>query len=182
MDRRRKPWRDAAKENYERSKKEAKKVIGRAKEAERVKWGQSMDRADEEGRVFKVVKQMVRRNTDIVGGGSIRNKEGRIVVEKDQMKEVWRGYYEKLMNEEFEWSKEGLGEVGEERGGEEGRSDKIVFRNEEVREAIRRMKEEKAAGPTGVVAEMFKAMGEDGVRRMTDLCNEVVREGKVPED
>ena len=25
-------------------------------------------------------------------------------------------------------------------------------------------------------------MGEDGVRRMTDLCNEVVREGKIPED
>src|SRR6478609_6838136 len=83
-----------------------------------------------------------------------------------------------------EWG--GGREVGGEEGGgggeEEGRSDKIIFRNEEVREAIRRMKEEKAARPTGVVAEMFKAMGEDGVRRMTDLCNEVVREGKIPED
>jgi hypothetical protein len=104
------------------------------------------------------------------------------VVEKDEMKEVWRGYYERLMNEEFDWSREGLGEVGEEGGGEVWRSDKIIFRDEEVREAIRRMKEEKAAGPTGVVAEMFKAMGEDGVRRMTELCNEVVREGKIPED
>jgi len=119
VDRRRKPWRDA-KGNYERSKKEAKKVIGRVKEAERVKWGQSLDRAGEEGRVFKVVKQMIRRNTDIVGGGSIRNKEGRIVVEKDEMKEVWRGYYERLMNEEFDWSREGLGEVGEEGGGKGG--------------------------------------------------------------
>ena len=181
VDRRRKPWKDA-KGNYERSKKEAKKVIGRAKEAERVKWGQSLDRADEEGRVFKVVKQMVRRNTDIVGGGSIRNKEGRIVVGKDEMKEVWRGYYERLMNEEFDCNREGLVEVEEERRGEEEESDKIVFSNEEVREAIMRMKEEKAAGPTGVVAEMFKAMGEEGVRRMTDLCNEVVKEGKIPED
>ena len=80
-----------------------------------------MDRADEEGRVFKVVKQMVRRNTDIVGGGSIRNKVGEIVVGKDEIKEVWRGYYERLMNEEFDWNREGLGEVGEEGGGRRGR-------------------------------------------------------------
>ena len=48
-----------------------------------------------------------------------------------------------------------------ERGGE-GTSDRIVFRNEEVREAIRRMKEEKAAGPTGVVAEFLKQWGKMG--------------------
>ena len=86
------------------------------------------------------------------------------------------------MNEEFDCNREGLVEVEDERRGEEEESDKIVFRNEEVREAIMRMKEERAAGPTGVVAEMFKAMGEEGVRRMTDLCNEVVKEGKIPED
>src|SRR6478735_7561548 len=119
VDRRRKPWRDA-KGNYERSKKEAKKVIGRAKEAERVKWGQSLDRADEEGRVFKVVKQMVRRNIDIVGGGSIRNKEGKIVVEKDEMKEVWRGVLREIDKRGIEGRGEGGGGGGRERGGKRG--------------------------------------------------------------
>src|SRR5450755_4167646 len=44
------------------------------------------------------------------------------------------------------------------------------------------MKSEKAAGPSGVVAEMLKAAGDVGVQWMTDLCNAVVREGRIPED
>ena len=44
------------------------------------------------------------------------------------------------------------------------------------------MKVGKAGGPSGVVSEMLKAAGEDGVEWVTDLCNAVVREGKIPED
>ena len=52
----------------------------------------------------------------------------------------------------------------------------------EVKSAICKMKNDKSAGPTGVVAEMLKASGESGVRWMTDLFNVVVKTGKVPED
>ena len=44
------------------------------------------------------------------------------------------------------------------------------------------MKLGKAAGPSGVVADMLKAAGEDGTRWMTELCNAVVRDGKIPKD
>ena len=53
---------------------------------------------------------------------------------------------------------------------------------EEVEAAIGKMKLGKAAGPSGVVADMLKAAGEDGTRWMTELCNAVVRDGKIPED
>ena len=37
-------------------------------------------------------------------------------------------------------------------------------------------------GPAGVVVEMLAAAGHVGVQWMVDLCNSIVREGKVPDD
>jgi hypothetical protein len=53
---------------------------------------------------------------------------------------------------------------------------------EEVQAAVKKMKNSKAAGPTGVVAEMVKAGGDAGAKWVTDVCNLVVKEGKIPED
>jgi len=44
------------------------------------------------------------------------------------------------------------------------------------------MNNSKAAGPSGVVADMLKAAGEAGTRWITNVCNSVVREGRIPED
>src|SRR5206468_3381003 len=52
----------------------------------------------------------------------------------------------------------------------------------EVKLAIAKAKSGKAAGPSGVAADMLKAAGEAGVRWVTDICNEVVRTGVVPVD
>ena len=40
----------------------------------------------------------------------------------------------------------------------------------------------KAAGPTGVVSEMKKAAGGFGSKWMTDLINNIVKEGCIPDD
>ena len=101
------------KEEYNRVKRKANKVIAKAKEGETKKWGESLDREDGKGKVFRVVKQMVRRNRDVVGGGCIKDKQGKIVVEEEEIKEVWRSYYEKLLNEEFDLNREGLGNTSE---------------------------------------------------------------------
>ena len=44
------------------------------------------------------------------------------------------------------------------------------------------MKIGKTAGPTGVVSEMMKAAGGFGSRWMTDLINNIVKEGCIPDD
>ena len=48
--------------------------------------------------------------------------------------------------------------------------------------AIGKTKQGKSAGPTGVEVEMLKAAGETGTLWLTDVCNTVVKDGKVPED
>ena len=90
--------------------------------------------------------------------------------------EVWRSHYEKLSNEEFPWNKEALPTADAIRGPCE------EFSIAEVQAAIKKMKNNKAAGPSGVAADMLKAAGEAGTRWVTDICNSVVKEGKIPED
>ena len=47
---------------------------------------------------------------------------------------------------------------------------------------MKRMKNNKAAGPTGVVAHLLKAAGDAGSIWATDVCNTVVKEGKITQD
>ena len=51
-----------------------------------------------------------------------------------------------------------------------------------VREAVSKMKKDKAAGSSCVVAEMLKAAGETGIEMITNLTNQIVREGVIPAD
>jgi len=80
------------------------------------------------------------------------------------------------LNEEFAWNKESLGTEDAVAGPAE------EITTSEVRTAISKMKSGKAAGPSGIAAEMLKAAGEDGVTWVTDICNSIVREGKIPSD
>ena len=57
-----------------------------------------------------------------------------------------------------------------------------ISHKEEVGAAIGKMNLGEAGGPSGVVADMLKAAGDEGTRWMTELCNAVVRDGKIPKD
>ena len=51
-----------------------------------------------------------------------------------------------------------------------------------MEEAIKVMKAGKAGGPSKVVGEMLKAAGKKGIKRLTELCNQMVREGAIPRE
>ena len=53
---------------------------------------------------------------------------------------------------------------------------------EMVVKAITKMKTGKAAGPSGIVAEMLKVSGDTGARLVADLANDMVRNGVIPSD
>ena len=71
----------------------------------------------------------------------------------DSKKEAWREHYMHLLNVEFSWNPGGLSEVYP----VEGPSEPITTAM--VRKAINKMSLEKAASPSGIVAEMLKAAG-----------------------
>ena len=82
--------------------------MNKAQEDERMKLVEKLEEADGKGNVFRVVKQMVTRNRDVVGDGCIKGEDGKVVFDPDGLKEVWRRHFEKLLNEEFNWDREGL--------------------------------------------------------------------------
>ena len=82
----------------------------------------------------------------------------------------------RYQNEEFAWDREGLTNVSPVCGP----SERILAL--EVDPVIGKRKQGKSGGPTGVVSEMLKAAGKTGTMWMTDVCNAVVRDGKIPED
>jgi len=52
----------------------------------------------------------------------------------------------------------------------------------EVKAALKRMKKEKAAGPTGVTINLFQATGMVGLREFTNIMNDKMYGEKIPED
>ena len=53
---------------------------------------------------------------------------------------------------------------------------------EDVCTALKKMKDGKAAGVSGIVSEMLKASDEAGLEHFTELFNSIVKEEKVPSD
>jgi hypothetical protein len=70
------------------AKKSASRVISRAQEVERNKFGESLEEADGKGNVFRIAKQIVSKNRDVVAGGCVKDQEGKIVVEDIKIQEV----------------------------------------------------------------------------------------------
>ena len=97
-----------------------------------------------------------------------------MIVNDKGIKDSWKEYMEKLMNEENEWNHKISVEV------KEGPADCI--RMDEVRAVLKKMKRHKAPGLSGLVAKMIQATGDIGTQWVLDLCNSIVKEGSIPED
>ena len=144
------------------------------------KFSEMLDNEAGKGNLFKTVKRIVRQNRDVVGISSMKNDKGGLVTDESEIREVWSSYFEKLLNEEFEWNRDFLKDLREEGSSSDGPVETIT--EEEVRTAIKQMKKGKAAGPSGVTVEMLQAAGEAGIRWVTEICNAILKEGKVPSD
>ena len=78
---------------------------------------------------------MAKSGQDVVGVNCVKDANGKVLVENDQVKEEWRKYMEKLLNENT-WDNEKV----------EGPYE--LIRRDEILKALRMMKKVKAAGPT----------------------------------
>ena len=122
--------------------------------------------------VYRVAKQMGKSRQDVVGVNCVKDANGKVLVENDQVKEEWRKYMEKLQNENT-WDNATTCEKVK------GPCE-LIRRN--TSKALRMMKKGKAAGPTGIVSEMFMADEDCSVDWLTYLCNLIVAQGRIPDD
>ena len=141
------------------AKRAARRTIYKAKmDAEKRRFPDIMRRDDQKNEVFKMTKQMIKTNQDIIGEECIRSDDGELATSEIQKKNAWKCYYDRFLNTEFSWDRENLGEVETVSGAA------ILIEKEMVREAVKKMKKGKADGPSSVVAEMVKAVGDKRYR------------------
>ena len=85
-------------------------------------------------------------------------------------------HYDRLLNVEFPWNPEDLSEESP----VEGLSMPTTL--EIITKAITKMASGKAEGPSGIIAEMLKPVGEAGALEVCDLGENIISEGFIPTD
>ena len=104
----------------------------------------------------------------------IKDEEGRILSEAEEVKKGWRGCFGELLNEEnpleeledvnlIEWPI-------------------VDITKREVKEALKGMKRGKSGGPSKVTTEMLKALGEKGEVYIHRLLELMWAEERIPAD
>ena len=119
---------------------------------------------------------MRRDNQDVMGEKPVKNDAGQLSLDEESKKEAWKEHYERLLNVEFPWNPEDLSEESP----VEGTSEPITL--EMITKAITKMASGKAAGPSGIVAEMLKPVGEAGAEEVCIHVENIISEGCILTD
>ena len=102
--------------------------------------------------------------------GNIRSKDGTLLFEKDKVLSRWKEYIGELFNDDRQEQPEVVNLDGP------------PILNSEVEFALKNTSEGKAPGEDGIVTDMFKALGEFAIEKLTSLFNKIYLSGYIPEE
>ena len=128
-----------------------------------------------EKELYRLARQRDRAGKDVQHVRVIKDKNGNVMVNSEAVLKRWKEYFEKLMNEENNRDPrtEETEVVNEEVN---------CISREEVKNALRRMKKDKAIGPVELPVEVWKGMGEMGIKFLTRLFNRLLMGERMPEE
>ena len=92
-------------------------------------------------------------------------------METEAIKERWEEYISELFEDDRR----------EEEGENPGHLDGECIMEEEVKYAMRKMKNGKTAGEDGIMVEMLEALGEFAIKKITVLANQIYNDGAITE-
>ena len=101
-----------------------------------------------------------------------RDKNGIVLYEEDTVRDRWREHFEEMGNIKF-----GVAMIPPTK---RISGPTMTIDEEEVKEAIKRMRKGKATGPDDIPTEAFLSLGDYGVRLLTSLFNNIISHGSMP--
>lgn len=176
------------KETYDIYKRQRIKVKNMIKEAKENSWkafGERMETNSKENQklFYKTLKGM--RGEKKLQHIAIKDKEGKIVKEEQRVMCRWKQHFEELLSvrrtdtvytvREEEKSNTEMEEMREVRN-----NDLITM--DEMKDALRWLKNGKAPGHDRVTAEMLKNLNNEGLQLLLEIFNRAWIEKKIPED
>ena len=173
---------EASYESYKERRNQAKRAVRVAKVRADERWGRKLTEN------FQENKKMFWKEVKRIRKGTSRNEErvkaedGRMLVEKDEVRERWAEYFEGLLNVN-EGREAEIVAVGRENGiNMLGELNEAQISNEEVQEAVKEMKAGKAAGLDGCAVECLKKGGASVIEWLVRLLNVCFLTSLVPSD
>jgi Reverse transcriptase (RNA-dependent DNA polymerase) len=171
---------DENRARYQKASREAKKAVSDARSMAYEEFYQDLGTKKGEQKIYKLAKNRDKKTRDLDQVRCIKDAEGNILTTDQDIKDRWEKYFSVLFNEEQRstGNTEGL----EAQEDELNRYYYRRIRHEEVNEALKRMGNGKAIGPDGIPIEVWKCVGEQGIRWLTKLFNEIMRSKKMPNE
>ncbi|CAK1599498.1 unnamed protein product [Parnassius mnemosyne] len=160
---------------YKECKKRAKKEVAICRAEAHDKLYRSLESPEGQKRLFQIARARERNGRDVSHVKCIKDDSGRILTDDESIKKRWKEYFEKLMNEENEWNgmlenpPVNMGLVRE-------------ISVEEVKMAVRNMKNGKAVGPDGIPVEVWKLLRADGWKWLSLFFGKLLQEEQIPEE
>ena len=157
------------------AKQKAKKAVAKAKSEAYQTLYERLETKEGQKDVYRIAKQRKKESEDIQHIKMIKDENGKILAKENEIKERWKNYYVKLMNEE---------NPRERRETELQTVDKEVesISKEEVWKAVCKMKNGKPTGPDEIPAEAWKALGDEGCDFLCWLFNDILENNKMPDE
>ena len=152
-----------------------KRAVARAKtEAYNDLYDSLTDDQEGERKAIRIAKQKHKESQDVYQGKQIKDVNGDVLREENDIKERWRTYFEQLMNDE----NDRIDRVIEPRPEE----DIEVITAAEVERALRKMKKGKATGPDDIPVEAWKVLGRIGVEILLRIFTTIMETENMPDE
>ena len=160
------------KDEYNKLHNEIKKMCTIAKEEWLSTKCQEIEKSNNrnDNQMYKDIKEMTNNKTRTDRSGCIKSKDGKLLFEKEDVKNRWKEYIGDLFDD-VRTSKPSPRNL-----------DGPEILKAEVERAIRHIKRGKAPGDDAITAEMIQALDDFGVTKLTELFNEMYSRGYLPSD
>ena len=162
------------KEEYKQAKKEASRAVAKAMAETLNEVYEELETAEGEKKILRIAKARDTASKDLTQIRQIKDGHGIVLAEENEIKRRWETYFERLLNEENPRM------VFEDGIPNEAVTSAVTRR--EVKQAVRKMKNGKAAGPDNIPVEVWKSLGEEGIDILWDLMQKIFNQEKMPEE
>jgi len=170
--------REKEKQEYHHKRKEAHKIIRNKKKT----YTKNVIESIEEDQKHSNTRKMHQTDNQFKKGyqhtfSVIRNKKGELAMHTMEKAEIWKEYFDKLLNTEKPRAlikKKGNKEISEVEVEE--------LATEDVKKAIRNLKNNKVVGTDGIHPELIKYGGNKLLNRMYELVRQIWEEERIAEE